>query len=79
MHADFGSSPDYGIPYMVVPAAQAMVPVLFNEYPSESDPGPYPIPSGAPVEVGTDDHVLVVRQGSCELSEMFHSGRAGAG
>ena len=37
-HPDFGSNPDYGIPYVVVPASQAGVGVTFDE-PDESDAG----------------------------------------
>lgn len=50
LHADFGSNPTYGIPYVVVPANQPMVPVTFTAYADESDPGPYPIPSNAPIQ-----------------------------
>ena len=71
LHADFGENPDYGIPYVVVPSNQPMVPVTFYESADESDPGPYPIPSNAPIEAGTDAHVLVVRQGECKLYETY--------
>lgn len=71
LHADFGSNPTYGIPYVVVPANQPMVPVTFTAYADESDPGPYPIPSNAPIEAGSDRHVLVLRQGECKLYETF--------
>jgi hypothetical protein len=37
----------------------------------ESDPGPYPIPPSARVEGGSDHHVLIVRQGDCQLFELF--------
>ncbi len=77
--ADFGSNTTYGIPYVVVPSTQAMVPISFNEYPSESDPGPYPVPSNAVIEGGNDHHVLVLQQGSCMLYEMYHSARSGSG
>src|ERR1700732_2515734 len=46
-HADFGSGlwrgAPIGIPFITVPGSQPKVPVSFF-YPSESDPGPYPIP-----------------------------------
>ena len=42
------AQPGYGIPFVVVPAAQPRVPVRFVEYGDESDPGPYPIPLTAP-------------------------------
>ena len=59
LHPDFGSDPSYGIPYSVVPAGQPKVPISFTDYGDESDPGPYPIPSGARIEAGGDAHVLV--------------------
>jgi hypothetical protein len=81
LHPDFGSPADYGIPYAVVPGAQPMVPITFNEYGDESDPGPYPIASNAPVEAGSDRHVLVLNSGSCILYELYHATKdtSGAG
>ena len=70
VHPDFGSNPDYGIPFVVVPASQPKLPIVL-QHPDESDPGPYPFPPDAPVEghgVG-DAHVLVLQQGSCKLYE----------
>ena len=86
IHADFGSGTweggPIGIPYTVVPAGQARVPVRFG-YAGESDPGPYPIPPDAPVEGGPDAagdrHVLVLQAGSCRLYELFDAHREGAG
>ena len=79
LKADFGSNPQYGIPFTVVPDGQARVPVTFNEYGDESDAGPYPIPGAALVEAGNDHHVLVLEQGSCHLFELYHSARSGSG
>jgi hypothetical protein len=82
LHADFGTNPSYGIPYTVVKRAQADVPIKFNEYGEESDPGPYPIPAGAPVEgagVEGDRHVLVMQEGSCKLYELYAAKRFGGG
>lgn len=73
LHPDFGADPGYGIPYLIVPAAQRPMPVHFDEYPDESDPGPYPIPLNAPIEQGGDHHVIVVQQGSCQLYELYHA------
>ena len=42
IHPDFG--PGFGIPITVVPANQTKVPVTFDAYADESDPGPYPFP-----------------------------------
>ncbi|MGE3960692.1 MAG: hypothetical protein AB7F65_03320 [Dehalococcoidia bacterium] len=78
LHADFGEHPDYGIPWTVVPSDQPRVPVTFD-YDDESDPGPYPIPADAPVEAGSDAHVLVVQDGDCVLYELFAAERRGVG
>jgi hypothetical protein len=69
IHPDFGSNPDYGIPYVVVPGVQPKVPIPFTLYGDESDPGPYPIPPHAPTEAGSDRHVLIVDRGNCKLYE----------
>jgi hypothetical protein len=82
LHPDFGSNPAYGIPYRLVGARQARVPIRFTEFGEESDPGPYPVPAGAPVEgagEAGDRHVLVLQQGSCKLYELYSARRAGAG
>jgi hypothetical protein len=81
LHPDFGSGlwdgGPIGIPFVVVPATQPLVPISFIWYGDESDPGPYPIPANAPIEGGAasdgDRHVLAVHQGSCLLYEMFYS------
>jgi len=69
IHPDFGSNPNYGIPYVVVPGVQPRVPTQFTLYGDESDPGPYPIPPNAPIEAGSDHHVLVVDRDHCTLYE----------
>ena len=85
LHADFGSHADWGMPYLVVPATQPLVPISFTEYGGESDPGPYPVPLDAPVQAGSDHHVLVLQSGCCRLFELYHAQRndkgwdAGAG
>jgi hypothetical protein len=73
LHADFGSPPEYGIPFAVVPGTEPTVPITFTEYGSESDPGPYPIPPTAPIEAGSDHHVLVLDAGTCVLYELYHA------
>jgi hypothetical protein len=82
LHADFGSNPTYGIPYVVVPGTQPKVPITFD-YADESDPGPYPIPPDAPIEGGAgstgDRHILVVDKDSCLLYETFDSQFIGPG
>jgi hypothetical protein len=80
VHADFGSGlwdgGPIGIPYTTVPGTQIPVPVTFD-YADESDPGPYPIPTDAPIEGGPgssgDRHVLVVDRDNCKLYEMWDS------
>ena len=71
LHADFGGGGEYGIPYVTVPGTQPLVDVDFVDYGDESDPGPYPIPTGAPVEGGSDRHVLAVDRDHCKLYELF--------
>ena len=76
LHPDFGSG--YGIPINVVPASQANVPVTYDLYGDESDPGPFPLPavgvakiegSADPRNCDGDCHVLVVQQTTCLLFE----------
>lgn len=69
---------DLSLPYVVVPAAQPRVPITFDAYGSESDPGPYPVPLNAPIEAGSDRHVLVA-SADCHLYEMFGAARTGNG
>ena len=77
LHPDFGQNPAYGIPFVVVPQNQKLVPVRFVNYPESSNPGPYPIPRNAPVEGGAksngDRHVLVLQKGVCKLYEMWRA------
>ena len=68
LHPDFGVY--YGIPYVVVTGKQPRVPVSFF-YRDESDPGPYPIPLDAPIEAGSDHHVLVLDRDNWMLYEMY--------
>ncbi len=76
VHADFGSGlwegGPIGIPYVTVPGSQPRVPISFY-YADESDPGPYPVPLGAPIEGGSDRHVLTVQQGTCKLYELYNA------
>jgi hypothetical protein len=81
VHADFGSGDwppgsgaPIGIPYVDVPGDQPLVDVSFY-YDDESDPGPYPIPTDAPIEGGPnsdgDRHVLVLERDNCLLYEVY--------
>ena len=73
LHADFGGGGAYGIPYVTVAGTQPKVPVAFVDWPDESDPGPYPIPLGAPIEGGGDRHVIAVDRGACVLYELYNA------
>lgn len=79
LHPDFGENPAYGIPFVIVPQAQPLVPISYDAYEDESDPGPFPIPLNAPVEAGSDRHVLVLQQGTCALFELGVARRTGIG
>lgn len=50
LHPDFGPPP-YGIPYAVVAGTQALEPVTFTLYGSQSDAGPPGRPGGYPIPV----------------------------
>lgn len=85
LHPDFGTfweGAPIGIPYIDVPGTQPKVAVTF-EYADESDPGPYPIPTDAPIEGGAesdgDRHVLVLEHDTCTLYEMWNSWPQGDG
>ena len=80
VHPDVGST--FGIPFVVVPGDQPLVPIVYDAYGDESDPGPFPIPLDAPIEGGGgggDSHVLVLQQQTCQLFELFVGRQIGAG
>lgn len=84
LHPDFGENPNYGIPFVVVPQHQPAVPIAYDAYGNESDPGPFPVPLDAPIEgspgaTSGDRHVIALQQGSCQLFELFVGRRTGAG
>jgi hypothetical protein len=62
-----------------VPATQRRVPIRFTAFGDESDPGPYPVPASARVELGSDRHVIVVQRRRCRLYELFGARRSGRG
>jgi len=81
LHPDFGSGEyngsNMGIPYVVVGGTQPGVNIT-AQYSDESDPGPMPIPSNAPIEgypnPGSGDrHVLVLDNANCFLYELYSS------
>jgi hypothetical protein len=80
LHPDFGSGQydgsSIGIPYIVVDSSQSMVNIDFTAYGDESDPGPMPVPSDAPIEGypnpgNGDRHVLVIDKSNCFLYELY--------
>ncbi|GEM_PF-1200233 len=81
LKADFGAGlyngGPIGIPFTLVTGSQPNVAITYDEYGNESDPGPFPIPTNAPIEGGPasggDRHVLVVNTASCLLYELYHS------
>ncbi|HVR61661.1 MAG TPA: hypothetical protein VMU50_07160 [Polyangia bacterium] len=84
IHPDFGT--DFGIPINVVPQSQLPIPVTFDDYPDESDPGPYPLPdlksvilegTSDPTSCDGDCHLLAVQKGTCELFEGYACHYAG--
>lgn len=85
-HPDFGSGTwdggPIGIPYITVQGNQPRVPVSFY-YPDESDPGPYPIPSNAPIEGGEnatgDRHILIIDHDNHTLYEIYDAWPNGDG
>jgi hypothetical protein len=83
LHADFGTNPEYGIPYVYVSPSQPLVPITYDAYGDQSDPGPFPIPPDAPIEGGAasggDRHVLVIDTGRCRLYELFAARKDASG
>jgi hypothetical protein len=82
LHPDFGAGQyngSYmGIPYTVVDSTQPLIPINYQAYGSESDPGPMPIALTDPIEgypnPGTGDrHVLVLDKSNCFLYELYSS------
>lgn len=81
LRPDFGAGTwnggPIGIPYVVVAGGQAGVSVTFTAYGSESDPGPYPVPSTAPIEGGSggtgDRHVIVIDKDNNRLYELYRA------
>ncbi len=77
LHPDFGTvweNKPIGIPYNVIGPNQAKVKVTFH-YAGESDPGPYPIPSNALVEAGSDKHLIVLDTANRKLYELYNATR----
>jgi len=81
LRPDFGSGTwngaPIGIPYVVVAGGQAKVAINFTAFGEQSDPGPYPVPSTAPIEGGPastgDRHVLVIDRDNQRLYELYRA------
>jgi hypothetical protein len=85
LHPDFGKGTYagalIGIPYVVVSGSQALVSIKFTQYGSQSDAGPYPVPTNAPIEgyrpdgksFGGDRHVLVIDKDDNRLFEIWRA------
>ena len=85
LHPDFGTAWEgspIGIPYVRIAAGQPLVPISFY-YPDESDPGPYPIPPGAPIEGGPrasgDRHILILDVDKLRLHGIYDAHRVTGG
>lgn len=80
LHPDFGTvwngAPN-GIPYVVVAGNQSKVPINWTAWGDESDPGPYPVPTDAPIEGGPnsdgDRHVIVIDRDNWKLYELGYA------
>lgn len=85
LHPDFGSGTYahaiIGIPYVVVDRSTNAVPIQIGLYRDQSDPGPYPVPTDAPIEgykpgggrFGGDRHALVIDKSTNRLYEMYRA------
>jgi hypothetical protein len=80
--------------FILVPANQKRVPVRINQYPEESDPGPFPVPDNAPIEnwplggqpldtiqrVGNGDrHMIVLDPVNMTLFEFYTARKTATG
>lgn len=74
-HMDFGSGHwdggPIGIPYNIVSAQRVNFYDVSFYYPTQSDPGPYPIPGQPLIEWGSDHHLLTVDTDHCRLYEIY--------
>jgi hypothetical protein len=76
LHADFDDA-NGGIPYIVVDSSTTpLTDVHFSET-AETDVLPMPIPTNAPIEVGTDHHVIVIDRKTCWLYEFWRASYLG--
>jgi len=76
LHPDFDAVGD-GIPYNTVTSSTPTYKVSFK-YASESDPGPYPIPSSPKIEGGSDRHLISIDLSRCKLWELYNARKSGS-
>lgn len=76
LHADFGMAGGYR--YTVTDGTESNNDMSIGSA-GESDPGPYRIPDNAPIEDGSDKHVLVMDRGNCLLYELVGADHTGPG
>src|SRR5665213_2746345 len=69
-----GATTGYGMPSTVGAPGPPKVNVTF-QYPSESDPGPYPFGADTPIEGGQgatgDRHAIMIDPTTCTLYELY--------
>jgi hypothetical protein len=85
---------NFDMAFILVPPDQKRVPVQINQYPDESDPGPYPVPDNAPIEnwplvgqpldtiqrLGSGDrHMLILDPVNMTLFEFYTARKTAAG
>jgi hypothetical protein len=76
LHPDFDSTGD-GIPYIVVDSSVTPPVTVTLADSSESDLMPMPFPADAPIEGGSDHHVLVADRNTCWLYEVWEGAYSG--
>ncbi|GAB4500654.1 MAG: hypothetical protein Fur0035_01940 [Anaerolineales bacterium] len=80
-HMDFGSGTwdggPIGIPYNVLSGAAVTKYTVSFYYPTESDPGPYPLPANPLIEWGSDHHILTIDSDTCTLYEIYDASFSG--
>jgi hypothetical protein len=75
LHADFGSIGGYR--FGISDGSDPEDEMTFGGGAAESDPGPYRMPEDAPVEEGSDGHVLVMDSRNCLSYEFFGAAHSG--
>jgi len=85
---------NFDMAFILVPPDQKRVPVQINQYPEESDPGPYPVPDNAPIEnwplngqpletiqrIGSGDrHMIILDPVNMTLFEFYTARKTAAG